>query len=242
MTAVATSADVLDEIRNGPHWKVVIRPQSFEKERVRTLNECWAVVEESQVWLRGRPYPRIDDGNRGMGEDWIASWTESSGRNEYWRFFQSGQFVHYFGFREDMPSWRSEADRRYGSCSPEPNGYLDLDNALYTCTAIFKFTEQLMTADAIGPRAIPPVVRIGMHDIRNRTLFAASPWLLPDHRHATEERLENSWQVDWIGLMDHPAQQAREATRWFLERFGLRLPDMVLKPDQEKLFGRELYC
>ena len=242
MTAVATSADILDEIRSGPHWKVVIRPQSFEKERILTPTDCWAVLEESQVWLRGRQYPGIDDENREPGEDWVASWVESRGRSEYWRFFQSGLFVHYFGFREDMPSWRSEADRKYGSRSPEPSGYLDVDNALYTCTEIFEFTERLMRAVVIGQQPVTPMVRIGMHNIRNRTLSAASPWLLPDLRHTAAEHLEHSWQLDRFGLTDYPAQQAREATRWFLEYFGLSLPDMVLKPDQEKLFGRELYC
>lgn len=239
MTATATSADILDDIRGGPHWKVVIRPQSFEQERIAMLDDCLTAVRDSQVWLHGRHYPCRGE-NRAMGEDWVAAWAESRGRSEYWRLFQSGQFVHYFTFMEDMPSWRSESDRQYGNRSPEANGYLDVDNVLYTCTEIFEFTARLMAAGVLGPLDESPVVRIGMEQIRNRTLCAAFPWVLPDVRQATTDCLEHSWRVVGPGVSDEAAKQAREATRWFLDRFGMKTTDIVLKPDQERILRRRL--
>lgn len=238
MTATATSTDILGEIRGGPHWKVVIRPQSFEQERIATLGDCLIAVKDSRVWLGGRSYPGLDREDR--GEDWVAAWAESRGRSEYWRLFQSGQFVHYFTFREDMPSWRTEDDRKYGKRSPEPNGYLDVGNLLYTCTEIFEFTACLMAAGILGPPDESPVVRIGMEHVRNRTLCAAFPWVLPDFRHAITDCLEHSRRVVGPGVSDEAAKQAREATRWFLDRFGMTTTDVVLKPEQEKILRRRL--
>ena len=104
MTATATSTDSLDKIRNGPHWKVVVRPPSFEPERIPMLDDYRTAVEDSQVRLRGWPYPYLDE-NLERGEDWIASCVESfEERREYWRFFQSGLFVHFFSFWDDRPS------------------------------------------------------------------------------------------------------------------------------------------
>lgn len=237
MTATATSTDILDEIRSGPHWKVVVRPQSFEPERIATLGDCRTAVDASQVWLRGRPYPCRDE-NLERGEDWLASCVESfEKRREYWRFFQSGQFVHYFTFREDMPSWRIEADRQYGN---HPSGYLDVDNVLYTCTEIFEFVARLMAAGVLGTPNEAPVVRIGMQHIKDRALSAAFPWVLPDFCRATSDCLEHSWRVVGPGVYDEAAKQAREATSWFLERFGMKTTDIVLKPEQEKILRRRL--
>ncbi len=240
MTATATSTDILDAIRNGPHWKVVIRPQSFEQERIPTLGDCLSAVRDSQVWLRGRPYPCLDE-NLERGEDWIASCVEAfEERREYWRLFQSGLFVHYFTFREDMPSWRAEVDRKYGNPASRPNGYLDVDNVLYTCTEIFEFTASLMATGALGAQHEAPVVRIGMQHIEDRALSASFPWELPDFRRATSDCLEYDWRVVGPGVYDEAAKQAREATRWFLDRFGMRITDIVLKPDQERILRRSL--
>lgn len=246
MVATAASSDILEEVRNGPHWKVVIHPQEFERERIATLDECWAVVRESQVRLRGWPYPHLDHKHREMGKDWVASHVEAfNEQREYWRLFQSGQFVHYFGFWEDVPSWRSETEERYRAWGIDadgfsPNGFLDIDNALYTFTEIFEFTARLTATGALGARHEAPAVRIGMHRIRDRALSATLPRVVDPRHQATSDCLEpgTSWRVAGIDIHSEAAKQAREATNWFLERFGMRLPDVELKNEQEKFFQK----
>ena len=243
MVATATSTDILDEVRNGPHWKVVIHPQEFERERIATLDECWAAVGESQVRLRGWPYPHLDRAHGEVGADWIASHVEAfNGQREYWRFFQSGQFVHYFGFWEDEQDWRSKLEAAYKKSPFKrdgflPTGFLGVNNALYTFTEIFEFTARLMATGALGARHEAPVVRIGMDKIKDRALSVPSirAWKL---YLATTESLEHSWRVGGLGTHDEAAGQAREATRWFLDRFGVRLPDVELKNEQEKFFQK----
>ena len=245
MTATATSADILDDIRGGPHWKVVIRPQSFEQERIPTLDACLTAVEDSQVWLRGWSYPYLGE-NLERGKDWIASCVEAfEERREYWRFFQSGLFVHYFSFWEDRPSWRSEAEERYrkwglAADGFSPNGFLDVGNALHTITEIFEFTACLMAAGALGARHEAPVVRLGMYQIRDRALSATLPQIVDPRHQTNSDSLERSWRVVAPGIHDEAAKQAREATRWFLDRFGMKTTDIVLKPDQERILRRRL--
>ena len=242
MVATATSTNILDEVRGGPHWKVVIHPQEFVEERIATLAGCVDAIKESQVRLRGWPYPHLDYENMERGEDWIASRVTFEEQREYWRFYQSGLFVHYFGFREDRPSWRSEIEGRYRTWGLaadgfSPNGFLDVDNALYTFTEIFEFTARLRATGALGARHEAPVVRIGMYQIKNRALSATLPRVV-DPAQATTEPLEHSWRVGGLGTRDEAAGQAREATRWFLERFGMRLRDLDLKNEQEKFFQK----
>ena len=244
MVATATSTNILDEIRGGPHWKVVIHPQEFVAERIATLAECVDAIRESQVRLRGWPYPHLDYENMERGGNWIASCVETfEEQREYWRFYQSGLFVHYFGFREDRPSWRNEIEERYRTWGLaadgfSPNAFLDVDNALHTFTEIFEFTVRLMATGALGARHEAPVVRIGMYQIKDRTLSAALPRVVDPRHHATTEPLEHSWRVGGLGTRDEAAGQAREATRWFLERFGMRLRDLDLKNEQEKFFQK----
>lgn len=243
MVATATSTNILDEVRGKPHWKVVIHPQEFTAERIATLAECVDAIRESQVRLRGWPYPHLDHENLERGGDWIASCVETfEEQREYWRFYQSGQFVHYFGFREDRPSWRSEIEGRYRTWGLaadgfSPNGFLDVDNALYTFTEIFEFTARLMATGALGARHEAPVVRIGMYQIKDRALSATLPRVV-DPAQATTEPLEHSWRVGGLGTRDEAAKQAREATRWFLERFGVNLSDVALRNEQEKFFQK----
>lgn len=79
-----------------------------------------------------------------------------------------------------------------------------------------------------------------MQHIEDRALSASFPWELPDFRRATSECLEHSWRVVGPGVYDEAAKQAREATRWFLDHFGMKITDIVLKPDQERILRRSL--
>lgn len=243
MTAMATSTDILHEVRNGPHWKVVIHPQSFERERIATLGDCLTAIKDSQVWVQGWAYPHLDRDHFDKASDWIASCQNSYVTHEYWRFFQSGLFVHYFTFREDS-EWKHDIERQYyalvsGADSFSPSGFLDVDSTLYTITQIFEFTARLMFAGVFGPREESPIVKISMNGIKDRVLSREFPraWT-GSPCPATTDRLEHSWRVVGPGIHDEAAKQAREAISWFFERFGASFPEVLLRDDQAK-FLRE---
>lgn len=252
---MSTSTDTLEAIRSSSHWKVGIHLQKAADERIATLDEYADAIRESQVRLDERaypyggwPYPHLGYRNLERGADWIASCVETfEERRECWRFYQSGMFVHHFGFWEDRPSWRSEIEERYRNwgltaAGFSPNGFLDVDIALWTFTAIFEFTACLMATGVIGARDEASVVKIGMYQIRDRALSATLLRMVDPLHQVTKDYLEHSWRVVGPGIHDEAAKQAREATRWFLNQFGMKTTDDMLKPDQEKMLGRQLYA
>ncbi len=127
-----TAESLRTKIKEAPHWRVTIRPGAHVEERIRTLGECWRLVETSRVSLRGWDYPHLDYEHRQYGNDWVASWDEYRSHREYWRLYQSGQFLHLFSFKEDH--YREEADTKAKSDVPalsnySPSGYLgSVDN------------------------------------------------------------------------------------------------------------------
>ena len=243
MVTVATSADILSEIRSGPHWEVVIHPSKFEEARVPSLRECREAVEQAQVaLLPGRQYPRIEQ-EADSGNDWVASGaTRDYYLREYWRLYRSGQFVHFFTFLDDVdgPDSLHEWDERAPLIKPEgftPNGSLNVDGALYTCTEIFEFAARLMAAKVLDEA---PLVRITMHGVKNRVLSAGTrrmPSPRPDY--ATADTLEHEWQLTGPGIYGEAARLARETARWFFERFGCHdFPEESLKREQDEFLAK----
>ena len=244
MVATATGTDILDEIRGQPHWKVVIHPAAFEQERIPSLDECWRIIERTRIARLGWEYPVVaaenpndrffpDDEARSRGNDWLASWDMSTPgyfrmASEYWRLYQSGQFIHLFTFREGRPM-EEEYAPLWGSDGADATGYLSFQHATHRFTAIFEFASRLIIAGALDAA---PVVRIEMRGIKNRRLFFfdtlyrnTDPPLYRAH-----EDLRREWRLT---LADDPVERAREAARWFFERFDYEASEMALKLAQE---------
>ena len=89
-------------VLEGPHWRVNLRPSEYLPELIPTLSQCFEIIQQTKVHLRGWDYPHLSTRNteRASGSNWIASWTPFMNHNEYWRFYQSGQFLHLFSVRE----------------------------------------------------------------------------------------------------------------------------------------------
>ena len=244
MVTVAAGTDTLSKLRGGPHWEVVIHPSRFEAKRVSTLRECRDAVEQAQVaLLPGRQYPRIDRQSQEQGQDWVASAIcFPFGHREYSRLYQSGQFVHFFTFPED--TWNpEEMQRAYDSTlviKPEnftPSGFLSVIGALYTFAEIFEFAARFMAADVLDEA---PTVRIVMHQAKDRVLVPPGRRIGPVSLHtATAETPEHEWQLTGPGIYGEAARLAREAARWFFERFGCHdFPEESLKREQDEFLAK----
>ena len=224
MVTPTATTDVLSDLRAGPHWRVVIHPREFNKTRIASLGECWSAVEESQVRLRGWPYPYVNQECRKPGSDWIASEVDGTNHREHWRLYQSGQFVHFFSF------WEDRSDRHAAG------GELSVVGALYTFTEIFEFAARLAAAGMLDDA---PVVQIWMEQVRNRELTGNGlVWLSSGFR-AAEEPIEGSWQMQGPGLYAEAARLGREAAIHFFERFGcLNFSRETLQRTQEDFLAR----
>jgi hypothetical protein len=228
-------------IRQQAHWSVSFTPSVPEEHRIPTLDECWARAEGTYVAFRGWDYPHVDRDNRIDGSDWIASWIDFGVHREYWRLYQSGTFAHMFGFPEDRehPGWHGD-----GLLDIPPSrahtvtGMVDFVEMIWRLTEIFEFAARLAFRDVLGERV---TIEIGLHKVAGRVLAT-----LDSHGRewsgffqCTEPSATYSWSGPAVLLAVDRRGPARQAARYFYERFGFRdMPEATLIAEQERLTGK----
>lgn len=236
-----TAESLRDKIKEAPHWRVVIRPGEFVEERVESLSECWRLIESSRVSLRGWDYPHVDYEHRQNGKDWVASWDEFGSHREYWRFYQSGQFLHLFAFKEDQ--FRDKAEAKAKGDVPKlkefkPSGYLGVISALWTITEIFEFAARLAQKATFGDSVS---IAIQMVEVKDRVLYESEagrdfsrPYI------ASEPTLSKEWTGDKKDLLSGASDHALNTAEWFFERFQwMAPPRQALADDQRRLLERK---
>jgi hypothetical protein len=232
-----------------PHWRVNIRPGSYEPNLIPTLKDCYDVIEQAKVRLRGWDYPHLShrQNERAQGTNWVACWSDSQGQFEYWRFYQSAQFLHLFSVREATePAWREQLGREARShfshlteidWSQVP-GCISFVNTLYRITEIFEFAARLAQRGVYEGLVS---IRIDIKKIKGFVLMAGFDRIWTDYYAASEEELGKTWQIASTDLISASAEHSLAATSWFLERFGWLEPSIdVLRKDQGKFLKREL--
>lgn len=167
---------LLEKIKSTGYWKVIIRPTEFRENRISSRDECARAVKESQIRLRGWYYPHIDQQDSSifyMGNDSVGSFCDWEEKIEYWRFYQNGQFIHYFAIDEDYRLAGQESqgrmrERFHLKDSEENDKFLEILDTLYTVTEIFLFASNLAAKADLGPEV---EVEIELADVGGRTLF-----------------------------------------------------------------------
>ncbi|MFN8532012.1 MAG: hypothetical protein U0556_00505 [Dehalococcoidia bacterium] len=230
--------EIAKRLKNDPHWRVVIHPTTFDAERIPSLGDCRNIVAESQVTLRGWGYPHLDESHRETGSDWVAGWSEVEGRVEYWRFFQSGQFVHLLSFHEDGYLQRNPS--RYACAlgdAPsgfEPNGFLEVSRVLLQTTEIFQFADRLARN---LPSADLFTVSIELTNVLNRVLTESDitrHWYGFHPATASRYSRERTWNR--IDLLTRSAEFGLDAATWIYDCFGWSDPPRRALADLQQRF------
>jgi hypothetical protein len=232
-----------------PHWRVRLRSEGYEKELIPSLKQCLEIIEQTKLSIRGWDYPHLShrDSERELGNNWIASWSDFLGHNEYWRLYQSGQFLHLFSVQEAAnPEWReqlrvtakghlnwgSEAQRDWSSIP----GFISVLNFLFTVTEIFEFASRLC---AKGIYRDQLRISVEVKQIKGFVLVHEWSRAWMHYYSATEDNLGNEWIVDPKDLLAQSKEYSLAATRWFFERFGWLNPtEQVLRSDQDNFLSR----
>lgn len=225
-----------------PRWRVRIRPLEFTPERIPTLNECVETVRKCKLSLRGWDYPNLDAAETGQGSNWIAAWCAYVEHLEYWRFYQSAQFIHLFCIREAVDSrWRPEllkvtqAHLSYRKDIDWENvpGFISVVNLIYTVTEIFEFAARLCQSGAMSGAVS---IEIQMIDIQGYILTTDwhRAWM---HKcQASTSTLGHSWMIDSDALVAESSRFSQDAAVWFFERFGWLSPSRdIIGADQQTL-------
>lgn len=163
--------DLLKKIKSKGYWKIVIRPNEYVEKLIPTLNGCEEIIKENKVSFRGWDYPHIDtSGIKFAGKNSIHSYCDWPGGPvfEYWRFYQTGQFVHYFAMREDLRIDEERIKSIQKEYNTESKKFLDIVSTLYSITEIFEFAARL---SKVSPNIKGVQVIIELNDVEGRQLF-----------------------------------------------------------------------
>lgn len=228
---------VLQKIISRGYWKVTMHPSVFRQDCIANLLDCQKLMEDCKVVLRGWDYPHFDEPV--SGQDFIWYETDWEQYKEYWRFYRSGQFVHYFGCMEDW--WRgSRLDAtlgaRYG-----PGEVLEIIMTLYRLTEIYEFASRLAQKGVFGEQMTLAVELRGM---RGRRLIAlGKPFIWEYISREDASQFESSFSMEEL-IARAPELSLNHSLRVF-ELFNWRdvqLPENVanLREDQRKLLERRL--
>jgi hypothetical protein len=132
---------LLDKIHSRGYWKVVIRPITFEEKRVQHKSALSHILRKTSVSIKGWSFPHVDDFREfDEGPDWIGQEIEWKPILEFWRFYQSGQFVYYSRMAED---WRYSSSQCLPHEGSSRNANLDMTEMVTRFTEIFEFAARL---------------------------------------------------------------------------------------------------
>lgn len=223
---------LLENIRSAGHWRINIRPSRPLAEKL-SIAQCRTLVHGSSVELRGWDFPHIhrgrdEFGGSENGDGFYAEWTDWYVYHEFWRMYQSGQFLSYKAMWED----REEFD----GAPAKP--FLSIEGAIYLFTEIVEFASRLSQAASFQGGVS---ISITGNVLRDRRLWVGQnrmPFFDPKVTKAETIEVSDVLQND---LAATPAVDVSlKLIKEFVDRFGWTPTDDQIRRDQERLLRREL--
>lgn len=246
MTASAmTPADKLPvPVLEHPHWRVNFRPSTYVPNRLVTLSECLEVLQKARVRLRGWDFPHIPNPRDvGYGDTWVAGSSDFMGHLEYWRFYQSTQFLYLGSVREvterewndrirESLIWRTRAAGDVDA----PPGVLSITEAIHNVTEYFELASRLAQARIYED---PVTISVAIKDVAGFMLVAPGRrW--PGEYVTRESQLSYSKTFGPAELVASSADHALTCALSLFERFGWLKPNVdLIRTDQQKLLTRQ---
>jgi hypothetical protein len=226
------------------HWRVNFRPIQYKELLIPTLEKCYEIIDKNKLSLRGWDYPHLGRraAERAQGNNWVASWSDFKSHCEYWRFYQSGQFIHLFSVRgEKDTEWRKKLQddmrdhlsHRTDIAWENVPGYVSTIEFVHNITEIYEFAARLCQSQIYSGTIN---IQIQLKGIRGFILSASWERNWFNHYAAGENILTNSADFESDQLVATSREAALNAIIWFFERFGWHNPARdTISHDQEDL-------
>ncbi len=223
---------LLDEIRSRGYWEVVIQPHTFIEQRIADVSDLYPILQRCSVRLRGWDFPHLGPGRPLQeGTDWIGQELKWEDRLELWRFYQSGQFVHLAGIRDD---WQDRSRYRPANDGWQPGANLGIGDTIFRFTEIFELVTRLAFTDASDDFMH---VGVTLKGLKNRVLQFDRPngQLLATEYRATGEDYSYTVDRNRIELIAKPRTLALQGARELFECFNWDPNAYQLRGWQEQL-------
>ena len=226
--------ELLDKLQSRGHWYVAIRPVMFVEERVPNLLDLPRILERTSVHLRGWDFPHIDTRNEMQRQpDHVEQLFEWDMYLEAFRFFKSGQFIHFSGMTAD---WLDQSALSKAPDGWQPGQTLRVPSAVFKLTEIFEFAARLAITDA-GGEAMN--IEIGVRNIAGRVLSMKSQNRLGFGREQRADAAEYPYEIllETKDLVSSPRSHALNPATELFRLFGWDPSPEVLKGIQDELYS-----
>jgi len=232
--------NVLDIIKSRGYWRINFEPLVYG-EKLKTLGECKDIVEKNAVRLRGWDYPHFpkrtgDNTGLEAGNNFYQGWIDWYDEKELWRMYQSGQFLHYFGLRDDwseLSHWGIVPD-----AASEPKNTLNIiGEVIYEITEVFEFLSRL-AKNGIYDEGVRVTISLNKTKDRELTVKDALRAPLMGAYKATLDKIEFTKEYRKDEVLAQSKELAFDVVLYIFERFGWHNPPIAtIKRDQENLLS-----
>lgn len=223
---------LIEEIQSSGFWRLNLRPL-VAVDKPMLLSDCRDAVERSSVSIRGWDCPHISHRNDEFGgysnaASYAENWTDWSGFKEFWRIYQSTQFLSYTALREDT---------RPGEHGNPSCRILNAVGALYTITEFFEFAARL---SAHGLYTSGVEVILSLENTAGRILQAGRnriPFF--DQKTTSAERLEIRKLLEPTQMLGDQRAISIKVCIELFDKFNWKPDSSRLEADQERFFRRD---
>jgi hypothetical protein len=174
-----TNDELVKEIKSQAYWRTEIHSTEYQANRLPTRAAMEDILSKATVSLRGWPYPyygiRAED--LAYNGKWLEGKINWEQYKEYWRLYESGQWIHYSKVRTaGMP-----VEEIFRGRLPRPlphAGYIPIrGEILFTLTEVLHFAVGLAQRGLLEPEAF---LSIELHNTKDYMLFESFEWFFRD--------------------------------------------------------------
>lgn len=238
--------DVLKKAKTKGYWKLIVEPTVKIDNFFSHPVDAKEYVNDKKVSLRGWDYPHYP-----TKRDNFEGWEVQSDRTnvfidwnhfvEVWTFFQSGQFAHILGLREDWlcdSDWFSD-DHLFKKVKSQT--VVDFVWSTLTLTEMLLFVKNLSEDKRYTGKIH---VEISLHNVMDRRLFTFDPSRIPIFQSRTSSSVNISLlnkDFETSEINSNYLQIARDCAVCLFKYFDWPDPPVnVIEQDQQKLLSRTI--
>lgn len=230
---------LINNIKNGPHWRISFQPNEYEEKAINSLSKCMEIIEKNQIRLRGWPYPYISPSDKGRenGTNWVSSWADRV-QLEYWRFYQSTQFIHLFSLSEENHEFKEKLESNLKFHTEHDlskvEGYLSFLNTIYTITEIFEFLIRLILSDVYKEVIF---ITIELFHINNFVISDTEGRIIDIHKYSQDKPIKVEYQNEVKVILAKGSEISLNLILELFDQFSYTPPKEIVKEDQRILLS-----
>lgn len=193
------------------------------------------------VSLRGWPYPYYPAEKIAYNGKWLEGQISWSYHKEYWRLYESGQWLHYLSL---VGAWITREERFKNLTPPPPQhpGYLHVrGDVLFTLTEVLRFAVGLAQGGILDPAAF---ISIRLKNTYDYMLFESFSRFFPrEYVNPSDRPIEQEWSLPVGELSALADQMALDMAIKIYSVFNWSPAEAAIRTlveDQKKLVERRL--